>query len=452
MMIGDCLIRGGTLVIPGSGIYKGEVLIENGKIKAIGDLAKQAQAAQVIDADGLHVLPGLIDPHVHLGLFNDYGDDCASESAGALCGGVTTMGIFFGGKLPYEEILDDVWQKTRKRIYNNLFFHLFLITEHQVNNIPLYHDKFGIRSFKAYMAGVPNIVQPLDDGLLLRSMRSIAALPGQVTLCLHTENESIVNRATEELIAAHPEGITLEQWSESHPNICEEEALLRAAYFSKQTGCRIYAVHLSTAESARALPKIAGPNIFIETITPYLTCSRKDDFGLMGKMLPPFRDYDDIEALWDALAKGYINTIGNDHIAITRETKIPQQDMLAVKPAGPCIETYLPACITEGHVKRNIGLLDLVEKMTANPAKIFGLYPRKGTIAPGSDADLTLIDLHKEKVVQGDSFHSASKWSFHEGKKFTGWPVYTIKQGVVVAKEGELLTEMGSGSILNGSY
>lgn len=451
-MHGDCLIQGGMLVIPGTGIFPGDVLIENGKIKAIGNLAREAKANKVIDADGLHVLPGLIDPHVHLGLFNDFDADCGTESAAALCGGVTSMGIFFGGKIPYEEILDDVWQRARKRICNNLFFHLFLITEHQVNNIQLYYDKYGIRSFKAYMAGVPNIVQPLDDGLLLRSMRSIAALPGQVPLCLHTENENIVNRATEELIAAHPEGITLEQWSESHPNICEEEALLRAAFFAKQTGCRMYAVHLSTAESARRLPQIADPNIFFETITPYLTCSKKDDFGLMGKMLPPFRDYDDIEALWDALAKGYIHTIGNDHISITRETKIPAADMLAVKPAGPCIETYLPACITEGYFRRKIDLLSLVEKMTANPAKIFGLYPRKGTIALGADADLTLIDLDKEKTVAGDSFCSASKWSFHDQKRFKGWPVYTIMQGRVVAQEGRLLTEMGSGAILNGSY
>jgi dihydropyrimidinase len=192
----------------------------------------------------------------------------------------------------------------------------------------------------------------------------------------------------------------------------------------------VYIVHLSSVEGVQTVRRLKaeGRRFHVETTSPYLTLSFDTPLGALAKMVPPIRSAQDREALWAALREGLIDTIGTDHTPMTKAEKRPDPGIWKTMPGYPAVGTHLPSLLHEAR-RHRYPLVDLVEKMTANPAKIFGLYPRKGTILPGSDADLIVIDPDREQTVSVALAASRADFALHEGERLVGWPTAVFKSG-----------------------
>jgi dihydropyrimidinase len=446
----DLRIANGTLVVPGTGLVKTDLGVKDGKIALMGTPSLMPDAKRVVDAEGQFVLPGLIDPHVHLGIFSNFASECRSETSSALAGGVTTIGCFMGGPDPYVPGFVDVLTTAEENAYTDIIFHLTIASQEQMNQIPEYARRLGITSFKFYMCGIPGLIPSVSDGFLLEGFRTISRLGYPAIACVHAENATMVDVALEKLSNSSYNG-TLVEWADSHPNEAESEAVRRASYLAGLAGVRLYVVHLSTkeglAEARRARIRNSG-RLYFETTSPYLSVTKHDGIGLVGKMVPPFRDQEDVVALWEGVADHTIATFGTDNVSMDLATKAVDKGMLEAMPGYPALGTHLAVLLHEGYHRRGIPLDHIVDKATRAPARVFGLYPRKGTIAVGSDADLVLMDLEKERTVDHRELHSFADFSLYDGKKLKGWPTMTIKAGKVAVENNEILIQPGQGKYL----
>lgn len=441
----DLVITGGTCVIPEMGCAELNVCVSHGKVVAL--TTETVRGRQQIDARGLYVLPGIIDPHTHIGLMVPFEQELETESRSAILGGVTTIGTYFnrtGSYLPYIEHLSQAIPQVSRV---DVIPHFSLREQQQIDELPLYSQS-GMNSYKVYMCGVPGLYPHQEDGFILRVMEKMKQLPPTVDpiLSIHCENTSVCDYATEDMKDLRLE--TLDDWNRTHPNIAEGEAVIRAAYFSQKLRARTYVVHSSTKEAMEALRRLKHPNLYVETTSPYLCLDTKSDIGPYGKMLPPIREPESRKALWDGIRSGIIDTIGTDNTVMTAEEKKVAEGMRGAGPGYPTLGTHLPSVLNEGIFRQELPIEKLVPLMTMNPAKIFGVYPRKGTIMPGSDADIVLVDLRQEQVVQPDALLSRSDFSIFQGKRLRGWPVATIKGGHIAAWEGKLTDDTQRGRIL----
>ena len=439
----DLVIKNGVAVLPEMGCVRMNVCIRGGKIAAL--TTREPGGRQVIDAEGLHILPGIIDPHTHMGLYAPLEEELESESRSAILGGVTTIGTFFNFTGSYLPVMDRVERAVAERSRVDMIPHYTLREELQLDELGQYAAR-GMNSFKVYMCGVPGLFPHQEDGFIVRAMQRLGQLPTRPVLCVHAENTSIVDFATEELKDLTTE--TLEQWAQSHPNLAEGEAVIRSAYFSQKLGVRTYIVHASCKESMEALRRIKHDKLFVETTSPYLTLDTASDIGVLGKMLPPFREPASRQALWDGIRSGIINTIGTDNVTMTLAEKKALDGMEGAEPGYPALGTHLVCVLSEGLFRQEVPLEKLTALMTMNPAKIFGVYPQKGTIMPGSDADLVLVDLNSVKTVQPQKLMSRSDFSLFQGRQLRGWPCATIKGGHIVAWQGELVDDVYRGQVL----
>lgn len=435
----DLVIKNGRLVIPDVGIVHADVGIEDGKIGALGT---NLDGREEIDVCNNHILPGIIDPHIHLGIFGDLATEMETETRSAILGGVTTVGCFMGGPGGYWPAFADTLALADNKAAADIFFHLSIMTPEQQKEIPVYIERLGITSFKLYMSGIPGLIPDVDDYFLLKTFELLAGLGPQTLACVHAENPQLVNGATAELRARLADG-TLGDWSASHPNIAEEEAVRRASYLAGVAGNRLYLVHMSTKESMASLPgiKAQNPRIYAETTSPYLSVSKDSAKGLVAKMVPPFREEASVEALWQAVEQGVIDTIGTDNVTLTLAQKQAEKGMWEALPGYPAVGTHLPAVLHYGVNRRGLDLLRVARLMSQNPARIYGLYPQKGVIAPGSDADLVVVDLNREVLVNADLLGSRGDFSLYDGEILRGWPVMTFKSGRLVAREGQIVGE-----------
>lgn len=448
-MKADLVLRGGTLVIPGQGLVRAGVAIQGGKIRAVAREDVLPSARRVLDVDGAFVLPGVIDPHVHFGLLGNLEEDCRAETRAALAGGVTTVGTFIREPDSHLKAFGGVSRAFEANSSIDIFPHFEIISEAQALEIPECARRFGVTSFKMFMSGIKGAATPVDDGVLLEAFRQIASLGPAGLAVVHAENAPIIILTRARIGERRPEG-NLADWADCHPNLVEEEAVLRSTYLAGKAGCRIYIVHVSTQEALRRLRELrkGRKDLFAETCTPYLTLTKHSKMGLLAKLIPPLRGEEDREALWGGMAEGVIDTLGTDNIQRNRAYKQVEAGLIGAKGAATFLEVHLPVLFEEAYHRRKFPLEKLVDKMTRQPARIFGLFPRKGTLAPGSDADLVVVDPDKERVVRASELHTLADFSLYEGKKVRGWPVVTIKGGVVAAEDGRILVEPGCGRVL----
>lgn len=448
----DLKITDGKLVMLGIGIVEGGIAADDGKIVGIGKGANLPEADEEVDADGNLVMPGAIDPHEHMGIFYDLGEEAESETRSALAGGTTTVGCFVAGEQSYFDMMNDTIQTFEDNLLTDLFAHLVIGTEEQLEEIPDYVDEFGVPSFKFYMCGIPDLIPCQDEDFWLRGFKKVAEAGPEAYACVHAENSSIVYAARERVIDEKPDG-DLADWAETHPDYAEELAINTAARLSNIAGNKLYMLHVSTKrgiEEARRV-KEEYEDIFVETTSPYLTIDKYDEVGLLALMDPPVRSPEDIDGLWEHLENDTVDTIGTDDTSVTKEDKMVEEGIAGALPGYPVIETHLPAIVNEGYHKRNVPLTKIVEKTAAGPAKVHGIYPKKGTISVGSDADLVVLDLDKEIKVDPEELHSLSDFSLYQDKVLKGWPEKVIKDGKIAVEDGEVLTESGSGSFLRRS-
>jgi dihydropyrimidinase len=426
-------------VIPGIGCIAADVGISGGKIAAIG-APLAGEAAETIDASGRLVLPGLFDPHVHIGNELSFEEEAESETRAALLGGVTTIGIFLRSLTDsYFLHLPAFRQAMDQRAYTDSIFHPQIFTEEQIAEMPGYAAGYGIRSFKFYMSGLPGIVNAVSDDVLLKGFRQIAAIGPDVVACVHCENGALVAAAREELMRSKPEG-TLADWEYVHPPEAEALAIQTAGYLARLAGVPLYVVHVSSRQGLEAVREArrAGTRLTAETISPFLGISSDDPNGFLCKMVPPVRAPEHRLSLWDGIRRGDIDTVGTDNTSRRRASKQPEKGLHGARPGHPSLGTHLPVLLHHGR-EQGIPLERLIDIATRKPAQVYGLYPRKGTIAPGSDADLVIVDPGLEKVVRAEDLHGMSDFSPVEGKRLRGWPVMTIKAGRIAAKDGQIV-------------
>jgi len=446
----DTIIKGGQLVIPKLGIITGDLAIKDGKIAAIIEKGESADGKEVIDATGKYVMPGVIDPHVHLGL-GDPAVEFRTETESAAFGGMTTLIYYVLGSQPYDKPFAELKETGEKDAYIDFAFHFTIAVDEQLASIEKYMKQFGVSSFKLLMhfrgeEGSYLGVKGTDDGFLYAYFEAIGKFPHGVA-CIHPENIEIIDRLRKKLMEQGR--VDLRAWTDSRPSFVEAESINRAAYLAHVTGCTLYLVHITSREAMSAAQNCRNlyGNIFFETCPHYLTHTVNSMESVVGKVNPPLRFQDDVDVLWEAIADGSVDTIGSDHVARTLDKK---QGTIWQAAAGfPGVGTLFPIMLSEGVNKRGISLQRVAELTSYNPALIFKLYPHKGTLLPGSDADVIVVDLGLEKEVTAATQHSCCDYTLYEGWKLKGWPTLTMLRGNVVVSNGKTVDRPGLGKYLS---
>lgn len=444
----DLGIMNGKVVFPGEKVEQMNVYVKDGKIAAVS--ADVMEAGETVDASGKFVMPGVIDPHTHLGLFAPLVDELKSETKAALCGGVTTVGTFFGGPQAHSQSFPGVKAAINENAYTNVIPHLVIGNNDQLCEIGTYVNDYKVKSFKVYLNGVPGIVPEVTDDFILDTMNEIKKFSNDdCILCAHCENYAIVADATKKYQASKS-GTEMNNsfYAETHPGICEREAINRLSNLALYAEFPVYQVHMfskyGAAEAARLKPQ--NPYFSFETTSPYLSTTKDGPQGNALKMDPPFQGEEDMEALWAAVASGVIDTIGTDNVTMTAAEKhLDETNYWYIYPGYAAVEHHLPILLSEGVNKNRVSIERLAECMSKGPAQKFGIYPQKGAMQAGSDADIVIVDLNKEKTVTAAETKTRSDFSIYEGRTIKGWPVMTIKDGQIQVRDGEFVGEKATG-------
>jgi dihydropyrimidinase len=450
-MMQEFVLRGGTVVFPDRAPQPLDIHVKDGRIAGL--LAPgEAAGERVLErsARGLHVFPGLIDAHVHFGLSGEKITEYATETRHAALGGFTTVLGYFLNNEAYTDVFKREQEYARTRAYIDYGFHFSTANELHIRELESYVKDYGVTSFKYFMnfkgdEGRYLGLDGTDDGYFYDLLKEAARI-GKVTIVCHTENIELVNRIRRRVQAAG--GNTLRDWSASKPPITESEACLRAMYFAEQVGARIYIPHLSTRMALDEVRKWRSRygEVLVETCPHYLTHDENSRLGPIGKANPPFRSPDDVQAMWEGLADGAIDVVASDHVPRKRAAK--DKGLWQAAQGFPGTATILPVLLSEGYHKGRLSLERVCDVVTAAPARIFNLEPRKGGIAVGADADLTLVDLAKERVVKAEELGSYADYSLYDGWKLKGWAVQTIVRGTTVMENGEVVAPQGYGKYL----
>ena len=438
------LIRGGR-VVTSEGQRDADVRIRDGRVVEVGPgLAGEEEF--VVEAGSLLVLPGGIDPHTHLS--PPWADDFESGTRAALAGGITTVGCMTAPK-EGESLLAAV-EREETRAQEEAIADVFL---HPIAGLPRAETKAdfarlsesGRTSFKIFMVSSrfdENEAAYVD---LIRHAGSL----GMRTV-LHCEDARILAEAARRLKSEAK--TSLRNFPESRPVEAEVRAVERAVGIAETTGAPIYIVHLSSkaALEVAAAARRRGVPVAVETRPLYLHFTDDRFDGPEGPLYvgqPPLRKPADLEALWSGLAQGEVDTVASDHAPWTREQKLdPSLDIEKLRPGVANLQCMLPVLFSEGS-RRGLSLERFVALTSTNAARLFGLYPTKGTIAPGSDADLVLWDPTETREIDRGSLLSRAGFSLFEGFRVTGWPRIVIRRGEVVYRDGVVQAPKGSGRI-----
>lgn len=445
----DIAILNGQVVFPDDCVVETNVYIKDGKIQSLSD--EVLPAKKILDASGKYVAPGIIDPHIHLGLFAPLDTELATETRAAAIGGVTTQGVFFGGPQSHLDSFPDIKESINKGSYTDIIPHLVIGNETQLSELVRYAKELGVTSFKIYMNGIPGMIPHVSDAFILDVCEQMKKSGKNCILCSHTENADLVARAVKELREIKGDNAVISDWALTHPDVVEVEAVGRLARLAEVAQVPIYIVHLVSKAAVALLKEIKENNKYInvETTSPYLAVTRFDPQGNALKMEPPFKEQYDIDGLWEGVAERVIDTIGTDNVTMTiAEKNMNAESIWDIAPGYAAAEHHLTVALSEGVVKRGLPIERVLACMTKNPAQKFGIYPQKGSIKPGSDADVVIIDLDRVKEVKAAETHTRSDFSIYEGRKFQGWAVATIKNGQLIAQDGKMVDETPKGSCI----
>jgi dihydropyrimidinase len=449
------LIRNGTLV-NADGRRVADVRCEDGRIVEVGQ-GLAAAGGEVIEASGGFVLPGLVDPHVHLDLASGgvrTADDFESGTASAVAGGTTCV-IDFVTPARGQSLPDALAARRAEgeRAVCDWSLHMGVIewTDRTAAEMARVIER-GVPSFKVYLA-YQGVLQ-IDDTALYEVMKRAAAL--EAVVLVHAENGDAVAALQRDLIAAGDTGP--EFHPVSRPSGVEGEATVRALMMARLHGTTAYVVHMTCVEAVEALrrAKARGEPCLGETCPQYLLLddrvfARPDFEGAAYVLSPPLRPvgHGHHEALWQGIASGLIDAVATDHCPFLFEHKrLGLDDFRRIPNGGPGIEDRLALLWTHGVATGRLTAERLVALTSANPARIFGLWPRKGTIAVGSDADLVVWDPSATGVRSARTHHSRCDRNLYEGMPTRGAPARVIVGGRVAFADGRLAVEPGAGRFL----
>ena len=447
------LIRGGT-VVNADREFRADVLCVDGQIVAVGENLQAPAGAQILDAGGRYVMPGGIDPHTHMQLpfmGTVARDDFYSGTAAALAGGTTTI-IDFVIPDPKQPLMDAwrTWRAWAEKSASDYSFHVAVTwwdaSVHRDMGTLVKEE--GVNSFKHFMAYKNAIM--CDDETLVNSFRRALELGAMPTV--HAENGELVFLLQAEMKAqgiTGPEGHPL-----SRPPAVEAEAAQRAIAIADVLNVPIYVVHVSCAESAEAIARARarGQRVFGEVLAGHLTLDDsvyrdpRFDFAAGHVMSPPFRPKGHAQALWRGLQAGHLHTTATDHCTFCAEQKAAGKDDFSKIPNG-CggVEERLAVIWHEGVNSGRLTPSEFVAVTSANAARLFNIYPRKGCIVAGADADIVLWDPLATKTLSVKTQHSLGDFNIFEGRTVTGIATHTLSQGKLVYADGDLRAVRGAG-------
>lgn len=453
----DLIISGGKVVTPLGGTIL-DVAIRGDRIAALLEHPSHADATHSVDARGMVVMPGAVDPHVHfenpgMGYVTDH--TFAEGSVAAACGGTTSVIDFaFPDVKNGETPLNSLRQRRRTadpQVAIDYGLHACMLRpdEEALNQIPEVIS-FGSPSFKVFTL-YEDLGWFVDDGALTDLMTRLADLGGM--LVVHAENETMVKRGTAQVVAAGDLGPG--GHARSRLPMVEAEAIRRCIYLARETQCPLYVLHMSTAAGLAEVK--AGLQtrqaLYSETCAHYLFHSLDildTQLGYRYLVSPPLRPRGNQEALWLGLADGSIDAVGSDDAAYHEETKLPGSADFRRSASGlPGAEIRVSFIYSEGVMKGRLSLERFVDAVSTRPAAIFGLYPTKGVIAPGSDADIVIIDPSVRWTPTLDAMHTSIEYTCYEGLELQGKVTDVWSRGRHIVASSQFVGEQGWGKFLS---
>lgn len=472
----DLVVKGGTIAIPYVGTRKSDVGVRGEKIVALAEGIPVDRANKVIDATGKFVFPGAVDSHFHIGIYRPFSDDATSESMSSASGGITTILSYFRpGKNylnktgPYSELLPEILGLSKDAFLVDYGYHMTMNTEDQIKEIEWLVREGGVSTFKYYMfykllnlagssADGTNYLMtdtPVDFGFLYKYMKEVGRVNGiygdygRICLSIHCENPEII-RATNAEVKQKQSANPMKDYSDARPPWQEELAIHEVAIIANYANCPVNLLHLSSRKAVEAAKEVSSryPNLYFlqEGTLHHLGLSNDMDLGQLAKVNPPIRSREDVEYLWESVLNDTIKTIVSDHACVTKEIK--KGDLWTSLPGFGGTSLMFPILITEGYHKRGLPLHRIAELSSSNPARAHNLYPKKGALMVGSDADLAIIDIEQEKEVTLDRLFTAQDFSPEEGMSLKGWAEYTVLRGRVIFEKGQVTGKPGYGDYI----
>ena len=442
------LIKDGTIVT-GQGLLEADLLVQGERIKAIGRGLPESHDTRIMGAEGCYVLPGVIDAHTHIQL--DTGvyqtpDDWLIGTRAAACGGVTTV-VDFATQFPGQTLREAVEARLveAEKATIDYTFHV-MVTDLPAGRESELADLIdvGVTSVKLYTTYRPNYYA--DDAKILRLLRACASL-GLLPL-VHCENDDLVTAQTETLVGEGKTGWRYHGCS--RPVLAEQEAVQRVLFLAEAAECPVHICHCSSPGSVALVAEARDNGQFAtcETCPQYLLL---DNTVYEGPepwryiLQPPLRDPEELDWLWAMVEGGMVDSIVTDHCDYGKAQKLAQDDFTRTPGGLPGLETLLPLMFTYGTAGGRLTLSHLVELLSATPARVWGLWPRKGTLQPGADADIVVYDPAPEGVVSVDTLHHLAGYTPYEGMPVQGKVKATISRGQIIYRDGRFTGREGRG-------
>ena len=454
----DLLITDSHVITP-NGMIEKNLVVDDGKIKLITNDSPDCD--KKINGSGLVSIPGLIDTHVHYGVYSPIDQAATSESHAAAIGGVTTMMRMLRLDGSFSMNLQQQLKASSDSHYVDYAIHASIFNQTQIDEMKLCVEN-GITSFKLYMnlggeighvymemnPGETKLIESnvdVNDEIIENVVKNAAHL--KCPVLVHAEDYEECACGIKTAKEKNRDG--LNAWSESRSPDSEAKSIKKISEYARKYNSIVYFVHIG---SSRALEQITierenGTKIFVETCPHYLTLSHETQDGYLAKVMPPIRTQNDISSVWEAISKNQINTIGTDHVANQLKLKIDGDSVWDALAGFPGVGTLLPILLSEGVNKNKISLNQLVELTSYNASKIFGMTS-KGKIDAGYDADITIIDMKKEQKADSFLFDGFSDYLVYDGWVLKGWPVKTIVRGEIISEDFEIVGKRGFGRLV----
>ena len=455
----DSVITDSHVILP-QGMVNKNIVIDEGKIVKLTNEIPNCD--NKISCEGLISVPGPIDTHVHYGVYSPINQAAKTESHAAAIGGITTMMRMLRLGDPFSNSLQEQLDTASQYHYVDYAIHASIFTPKQIQEMNFCVEK-GITSFKIYMnlgGDVGHVYMDMPpnsselvsakvnvtDKIVEQTVKRAASLGCPVLV--HAEDYESCGCGIKTAKEKNQDGLSA--WSESRSPEYEAKAIKTVSKFGRDYDCVIYFVHIGSDLALKQIEeeKKLGTKIFVETCPHYLTLTHETQKGYLAKVMPPIRKETDRIAVWNALSENKIDTVGTDHVANRLNLKLDGENVWGALAGFPGIGTVLPLLLHYGVNQNKISLEQFVRFTSTNAAKIFGMYPQKGTIEPNSDADITILNLKKENKVTSELFGAYSDYIVYEGQNLKGWPVKTIVRGQIVAEDFEVIGKLGFGKLV----
>ncbi len=437
----DLLVKNGLVVYPGKTV-RANLVINNGIIEKILPVGEEVKCREVLDTEGHYILPGIIDPHTH----PVYLDNISALSKTGAFGGVTTV-VHYAYAKPGNSLLKIVKQykdEGEATSYTDFALHGTMFeTREQVRELPQVFEE-GVTSFKMFMS-YAKLGWMTDDYALAMALDTIGRLGGMASL--HAENGLVIDYIQDEMLKNNED--FRESFVKSSPDILEAEAIFRAVYIGRLMNCPVYIPHISSGEGIEVIRylKSRGFRVYAETCPHYLalTWDKLKEKGPLGKVGPSIKSEDDRLALWKGIKEGLIDTIGSDHAP---KEKGENDDFFKAPYGAPGIETMFYILWQYGVNGGIIPINRLVSIFSENISKILGLYPKKGVLSEGSDADFIVFNPFREWVIGKENQHSNATYTLYEGTRITGKIEKVFLRGKLIVEGENCLGNPGDGKFL----